>query len=123
MSKGSNAMSFLMGITVGAVAGAVAGILLAPKSGVETRKDIEEFTVNLSKQVEEYVLIATKSINKKIKALQELGTKIDQTKYRALVDEVVEELKADGAVTAEVSKKLSTQLKKDWKKVQVAVTK
>jgi gas vesicle protein len=123
MSKLSDTFSFLIGVTVGVVAGAVTGVLLAPKSGTETQKEIKEFAGNLSTKVEEYTLLASKTVNKKVKALQELGTKIDQTKYKLLVDEVIAELKADGRLTAEVSNKISLQLKRDWKKVQVAVTK
>lgn len=33
---------FVLGAALGAVAGAVAGILTAPKSGAETRKDLEK---------------------------------------------------------------------------------
>jgi gas vesicle protein len=123
MSKVSDTMSFFVGVTVGVVAGAVAGVLLAPKAGVETRKELGEFSDNVAKKVEEYIELSKKVVNKKVKALQELGTKIDQTKYKSLVDEVVAELKDDGKVTTEVSKKIGTQLKKDWTKVKKAVVK
>lgn len=33
---------FLLGAALGAVAGAIAGIVMAPKSGEETRKDIKD---------------------------------------------------------------------------------
>ena len=38
----NNTGSFVKGIVIGAVAGAVAGVLLAPKAGSETRKDLEK---------------------------------------------------------------------------------
>ncbi len=40
-SKG-NGGKFFLGAALGAVAGAIAGIVLAPKSGKETRKDIKD---------------------------------------------------------------------------------
>ena len=45
----NNGGKFLLGALIGAVAGAAAGLLFAPKSGKETRKDIadkaKEYTV------------------------------------------------------------------------------
>lgn len=40
---------FWLGAVVGAVAGTIAGIIIAPKSGEETRKDIAEASKKLSK--------------------------------------------------------------------------
>lgn len=40
--KGNGAKTFLLGAALGAIGGAIAGILTAPKSGKETRKDIAE---------------------------------------------------------------------------------
>ena len=40
--KKSNGGKFFLGAALGAIAGAVAGIVMAPKSGEETRKDIKE---------------------------------------------------------------------------------
>ncbi len=40
--NGGDFYSFLGGLLFGAVAGAAAGMLLAPKSGVETRRDLKE---------------------------------------------------------------------------------
>ena len=38
---------FLKGLVTGAVIGGILGILFAPKSGEETRKDIKEYTVKM----------------------------------------------------------------------------
>ena len=40
---------FWLGAVLGAIAGTVAGIVIAPKSGEETRKDIAEVSKKLSK--------------------------------------------------------------------------
>ena len=40
---------FWLGAVLGAIAGTVAGIVIAPKSGEETRKDIAEASKKLSK--------------------------------------------------------------------------
>ena len=47
MRNNSDIDSFLKGLVLGVVGGAVAGILLAPKSGVETREDIKRLTLEL----------------------------------------------------------------------------
>ena len=40
--KGSGGGKFVLGAIFGAIAGTVAGVVLAPKSGEETRKDLKE---------------------------------------------------------------------------------
>lgn len=42
MSRGSEGISFGMGILFGVAAGIAAGVILAPKSGEETRKQLKE---------------------------------------------------------------------------------
>ena len=44
---------FFLGAALGAIAGAVAGIVMAPKSGEETRKDIKNATDKTVKDVKE----------------------------------------------------------------------
>ena len=44
--------SFLKGILVGAIAGAVTGVLLAPKSGVET-EDLKKLAVDFGDKANE----------------------------------------------------------------------
>lgn len=48
--KKGKGTSFAKGALIGALAGAAAGILLAPKSGKETRKDIKDGAENLAKK-------------------------------------------------------------------------
>ena len=54
-------MRFLAGFAVGAALGAVAGILLAPKSGEETREMLGEMASDLAKKTDATV----KDIQKK----------------------------------------------------------
>jgi gas vesicle protein len=46
---------FLKGALAGAVAGALAGILLAPKSGKETRADMAKYYVKIKDEVTEKI--------------------------------------------------------------------
>jgi len=43
MSKENFGLGFIIGVGVGAIVGAAIGILAAPKSGAETREDIEAY--------------------------------------------------------------------------------
>lgn len=120
MSKETN--SFLKGLAFGAVAGAVAGILLAPKSGEETRKDIQKLAVNLKDKATDVYSEARVKVEKKVKSLKALGKKIDEKKYASLVNEIVDEYRQKDVLTSQSGKKLAAQLKKDWSSVKKAVT-
>ncbi len=50
MSKEDNSVVFGLGLLAGVVGGIIAGILLAPKSGEETRKEVEEVVVDLAQK-------------------------------------------------------------------------
>ncbi|HNZ70396.1 MAG TPA: YtxH domain-containing protein [Candidatus Dojkabacteria bacterium] len=114
MARTSDFFSFVMGLTVGAAAGAVAGILLAPKSGEATRKELAQFSKELGIKAEEFYTNAKDMVEKKVRALKRLGTKIDKEKYITLVSEVVDEIKKDGKVTARVAQEIGDHLKSDW---------
>ena len=115
--------SFLKGILVGAIAGAVAGVLLAPKSGTETREDIKKLAVDFGEKTNELYQKATAILKEKLDLLKETGKKIDHEKYLQLVSQVVNEIKKDGLVTADVAQKISAQLKTDWTLVKEELTK
>ncbi len=119
MSKEFN--SFLTGLLVGTVAGATAGLLLAPKSGEETRKDIQKLGVDVKSKTEDVYTQAKKSLDKKVKAIKNLGKKIDETKYSQLVEEIVDEYKKKELLNSETAKNLGKQLKKDWNTVKKAI--
>ena len=106
--------SFLKGILVGAIAGAVTGVLLAPKSGVETREDLKKLAVDLGDKANELYTKASTILKEKLTSLQKTGKQINQERYLELVSQVVDEIKRDGLVTADVAQKISAQLKADW---------
>ncbi len=113
--------SFIKGALVGAIAGAVAGVLLAPKAGHETRKDIEKLAKQWAEKAGDIYEEAMTKINDKVKALKAVGKRLDETKYTELVNEVVQELKDDGKITADVAKRMGSQFKRDWNKVKRAL--
>jgi gas vesicle protein len=120
MSKELN--SFLKGLATGVVAGAVAGILLAPKSGKETREDIKKFAGEVKEKALDTYQKAEKSLQRKVKSLKALGKKIDEKKYAQLVDEIVDEYKSKEVLNSEAAKSLGKQLKADWGKIRKALT-
>ncbi len=93
MSRKNNS-GFVIGALLGAAAGAIGGILLAPKKGEETRKELKE-------KINEYTDKAGKVIDEKTKDIREdaqkLSSSIKKTakdKIEAIVpkkDEVAEE--------------------------------
>ncbi len=123
MENRNNFKSFLTGLTAGIIAGAAAGVLLAPKSGEETRKDLAELGEKIKKNIEDQYKIAKKEVNYKIEQVKKLGEKIDEKKYKEVINNVIEELKADAVVTKEASKEISAQLQKDWGVVKKEMSK
>ncbi|MCD4811808.1 YtxH domain-containing protein [bacterium] len=113
--------SFFSGLVFGVAAGAIAGVLLAPKSGVETREDIKKFAVEMGeKATAEYNNIKAE-VQKRLVVLKAAGEKIDLDIYKKLVNEVIDEFKSDGSVTADVAKRLGTQLSGDWDMVKTSL--
>ncbi len=137
MSK-STGKFFLAGLI-----GVAAGLLLAPKSGKETREDIKELALKLTKQVksgaeetedkvkeifgtankvavDKYKEIRTAVVDK-VAAVKTAGQEIDKEKYGLIVEDVVSEFKDDFASTKSGALKMVTQLKKDWEKIKKAL--
>lgn len=110
--------SFFKGLLLGTVTGAVAGILLAPKSGAETREDIKKLAIDLKDKAEDLYNNARREVEKKIEQLKRAGEKIDESKYKSIVSEVVGEIKQDAEVTSSAAKKLGQQLRGDWNMVK-----
>ena len=117
----NNAKSFFSGLIFGITAGAVAGIMLAPKSGEETRKDIKKFAVDMGEKISGKYEEITAEVEKRMKKLKATGKKIDWNVYKDMVNEVLNEFKEDGKVTVEVAEKIGTQLGNDWDKVKASL--
>lgn len=120
INMNDNFGSFFKGLLFGAVAGAVAGVLLAPKSGEDTRKDIQKLAKDWSEKASDLYNDSMNMIYEKADALKMAGKRIDEKKYVEMVGEVVEELKNDRAVASDVAGRVGSQLKRDWNKVKKA---
>ena len=67
---------FLAGFAVGVVIGAVAGVLLAPKSGEETREMIGDFASDVAKKTDERVKDIQKKADDIVSDVQEKSEEI-----------------------------------------------
>lgn len=133
---------FLAGI-LGAVAGAVGGLLLAPKSGKETRAELtklaKEMLVKIETKKEEtkkrvgdiwgnandetmrrYEEIRS-AVAAKSAAIVEAGKNLDRKKYEEVVEDVLGDFKTDFESGKGGWNKLVKYLKSDWKKLRAAV--
>lgn len=133
---------FLAGL-IGAAAGAVGGLLLAPKSGKETREQINKIAAELAMSVKTEVKESQTRLKDiygnttdeaqrkydevrntvlgKVASLKTTGKAIDKDKYIKVVDEVVADFKTDLVSTKDGAEKLANYLKKDWEKVKKAL--
>lgn len=118
----SSSDDFFKGLLFGTVVGVTAGILLAPKSGEETRADIKRLAQETGDKAEKYYLNAKKEVNKRIKDLKETGKNIDVDGYKKLVGKVVDEIKGDGEVTADVAKQIGMKLNEDWNDIKSSLS-
>ena len=87
MSKGK----FGLGLLFGAAVGAVAGILTAPKSGKETRKELKEKAEEIGKVVKEKTSEAAENTEKVIDEVKEKTSEFVEdakVKTEAAVEEV-----------------------------------
>jgi gas vesicle protein len=135
--------AFLAGV-IGALAGALGGLLLAPKSGKETRKEVVLLANELAKRlktkadetklriktifgkytdegIEKYNEINSALIAK-VAEVKKTGKEIDKEKYEKVVETVVEEFKGDLTATKESVSKLKKYLKSDWLKIKKVLT-
>lgn len=109
---------FFKGLLFGTVVGVTAGILLAPKSGEETREDIKKLALDTADKAEKTYSKARKEVMQKIEELKEAGKKIDVEEYKRLVTKVIDEIKTDGEVTSDVAKEIGEKLNKDWNRIK-----
>jgi len=134
---------FFLATMFGAVAGAVGGLLLAPKSGKETREDIKNLMTKLGKEVQGTIKdtkekvedvfgqVSDATMNKykevksavmtKVAEVKTAGKEIDKEKYGIVVEDVVKEFKDDFKETKDGARKMISYLKKDWIKVKKAL--
>ena len=98
--------AFMEGIAVGAVAGAIATILLAPKSGEETRDEIKAHL---------------DEIRDKIAQQLEKTEKLTQRKYEEVVKAVIAEYGTAKKITVEEAKEIEARLRDGYEAVKATV--
>lgn len=89
----------------GLVAGAVAGVLLAPKSGEETREDLKHLAEKMKGQIGDKVAQMTK---------------VTKEAYTELVHNVVKQYEDTKEVTAEEAQALKDQLGESYENIKNA---
>ncbi|PIX68197.1 hypothetical protein CO009_00445 [Candidatus Shapirobacteria bacterium CG_4_8_14_3_um_filter_35_11] len=118
-NEGSNSLIFGF---LGLVAGTIGGILLAPKTGSETReemiKKIRDIFGIYSTEFREKFEKIREVVEKRLIALKKAGSQIDNEKYMEVVDEVITDFKSDINTTKDGFEKLAKYLKKDWEKIK-----
>ena len=117
----SSSDEFFKGLLFGAVVGATAGILLAPKSGPETRADLKKLALDVNDRAQDMYQNARKQVERKVKEINAAGKKIDFEGYKKLVMEVVDEIKNDTDVTSDTAKKIGSKLNEDWTDIKSAI--
>lgn len=138
----SNGKIFLAGL-IGAVAGAIGGLLLAPKSGKETREDIAKLAKEIAGKIKteadetrvrvkevfgnasnaamsKYTEVR-QAIVDKVATVKTAGQEIDKEKYQMIVEDVINEYKSDMELTKDALVKLANLFKKDWNKVKKVI--
>ena len=115
--------SFLDGLLLGAIVGGIAGVLLAPKSGEETRKDIQKLATDSRDYAIANYNLAKATIDRKMLDIRRIGERLDKTRYESLIAEVVGELRNNGQITPASAEKLGMQLRNDWEMVKLQITK
>ena len=96
------------GLAIGALAGAIAGILLAPKSGKETRADIANYVGEMKDKI--------------AKEIENAGEFTKDT-YRKAVKKVVSAYEKGKKITAKQAKEIQDELDKNYDKVEKAAKK
>ncbi|MEY3471139.1 MAG: hypothetical protein RLZZ223_489 [Candidatus Parcubacteria bacterium] len=94
--------SLLKGILLGLAVGGVAGVLLAPKSGKQTRQDLKKAYKSTSID-----------IAKKINSIEDLT----KSKYDQIVDSVLTEYQKLDPITKEQLESLKTILNNKWNEI------
>lgn len=111
----------LASITIAAAAGFVAGILLAPKSGKETRQDIKEKAHEAKDYVSDKAGRVKHAAHDSYESIREGASDIggEFTKFthrtKPTVEKIAREAKTSGSSIVEKAGRTSRQVKKDIK--------
>lgn len=105
-NKSGNAGLALGALAAGVVAGAIGGILLAPKSGAETRADIADTAEKIKHDITEQLSNAKE---------------VTLEKYHSVVDSVVQKYQDTKNITGEEAGELKKELGKHYSKIKEAM--
>lgn len=104
MDKGTKGI--IIGASAGLLAGAIAGILLAPKSGKETRADITNYLVEMKDKIANE-LSKVKNLTKEI--------------YNEIVEKVVKVYELEKKISAEDAEDIKKKLDSNFDQVKKAI--
>jgi gas vesicle protein len=103
---GKTTRKFALGAIIAAVAGYIAGLLTAPKSGKETRKDIKDTTEKTVHEAEKDFAKVQAELNKLVAEVKSNGEKV-----RGQAKEQVKEALAKADVATKKAKEIATSIK------------
>lgn len=105
----------------GIATGVLGGVLLARKLRQESR---EEFIAKIrdifgiyNEEFRDKYYKVKDAVEKKVLLIKSTGESIDQEKYTAVIDKIVDDFKNSLALTNDNAEKLVKHLKKDWVKL------
>lgn len=99
---------FVRGIVIGSVIGAAGGLLLAPKSGERTRKDIEKMFTEMKD---------------KVTARLTEGGKFTKRIYDSIIDKVMEKYEVAGEITPRDAKKIREIFERSYGEISKIISK
>jgi len=96
----------ILGASIGVLAGAIAGVLLAPKSGKETRDDITKYIHEMKDRIAEELTKAGK---------------ITKDSYNDIVAKIVKVYELEKKISAEDAKDIKDKLDSNYEEVKKAI--
>lgn len=123
MSK-NNGIKIAVGL-FGIATGVLGGILLARRSKIESRDEmiakIRDIFGIYNEEFRDKYNNVKEAVEKKALAIKSSGETIDQNKYVAVVDKIIENFKTDLIISSDNAEKLGNYLKKDWEKIKKTI--
>lgn len=96
----------ILGASIGVLAGAIAGVLLAPKSGKETRDEITKYIHEMKDKIAEELTKAEK---------------ITKDSYNDIVAKIVKVYELEKKISAEDAKDIKDKLDSNYEEVKKAI--
>ena len=96
----------IIGASVGILAGVIAGILLAPKSGKETREDLAKYIHEMKNKIAEEIAKAEK---------------ITKESYNTIVEKIVKLYEVEKKITKEDAQEIKEKLDENFDEVKKTI--